>query len=172
NNVKYNNRGIELEKSSDNNTISENNVNSNSRGIYLESYTESNTISRNNVTNNTYGIVLDYNNNDNNLVFMNCFLENTLNAGDYGLNNQWDNGTVGNFWDDYTGVDSDGDGIGDVPFNITGFGNSQDNFPLMHCPYSTTQEGVGIPGYNLLFLLSILSIVAILISRKLKKSQI
>ena len=45
-----------------------------------------------------------------------------------------DNGCEGNFWSDYNGIDSDGDGIGDTPYIITcRFGNSSvcDNYPLM-----------------------------------------
>lgn len=34
-----------------------------------------------------------------------------------------------NYWDDYSGSDSNGDGIGDTPY--TGINDSQDNYPLM-----------------------------------------
>jgi hypothetical protein len=36
----------------------------------------------------------------------------------------------GNFWDDYTGLDENWDGIGDEPYNISG-GNNQDLYPIV-----------------------------------------
>jgi hypothetical protein len=62
-------------------------------------------------------------------------------------NNFWDNGTIGNHWADYNGADSNGDGIGDSPYTITGvrwdntvggdvsFVAGQDNYPLI-APYN------------------------------------
>ena len=55
--------------------------------------------------------------------------------------NFWDNGSLGNYWGDYNGADANGDGVGDLPYNITGviynrdqnnsdFVYGQDNFPL------------------------------------------
>lgn len=66
----------------------------------------------------------------NNLIYQNEFINNTINAEDKGINNQWDNGTIGNYWDDYIGVDANDDGIGDTPYNITGTANSLDHFPI------------------------------------------
>jgi hypothetical protein len=55
----------------------------------------------------------------------------------------WDNGTIGNYWEDYNGTDSNGDGVGDSPYVITGVkwdtdvGGivsvvcGQDDYPLM-----------------------------------------
>jgi parallel beta-helix repeat protein len=42
----------------------------------------------------------------------------------------------GNHWSDYTGPDDDGDGIGDIPYEIDG-DQSQDIYPLMEPLYST-----------------------------------
>ena len=45
--------------------------------------------------------------------------------------NNWDNGYPegGNYWDDYSGSDSDSDGIGDTPYSIPG--GCEDEYPLM-----------------------------------------
>ena len=47
----------------------------------------------------------------------------------YGFNN-WDNGAEGNYWSDYNGTDSDGNGIGDTPYTINF--NNVDRYPLIN----------------------------------------
>ena len=72
-------------------------------------------------------------------------------------------------------LDMDNDGIGDTPFIM---GGVIDNYPLMEPIenyeiigiHEPEQAPFKIPGYNLFFLLSILSVVAILLGKKLKKS--
>jgi nitrous oxidase accessory protein NosD len=65
------------------------------------------------------------------LVYLNTFKNNSVWHGYDLFHNKWDNGSVGNFWDDYIGNDIDKDGIGNSPYNITG-GVSQDNYPMMN----------------------------------------
>jgi nitrous oxidase accessory protein NosD len=61
-------------------------------------------------------------------------MNNALNAQDV-CSNIWHDNILkeGNYWDDYTGNDTDGDGIGDTPYDISG-GANQDIYPLMQ-PY-------------------------------------
>ncbi|MBN1280019.1 MAG: right-handed parallel beta-helix repeat-containing protein [Candidatus Thermoplasmatota archaeon] len=72
----------------------------------------------------------------NNSLHHNNFIDNAQNAYDENTN-FWENATLGegNYWDDYTGVDADNNGIGDTPYNITG-GTNVDTYPLM-CPWGT-----------------------------------
>ncbi len=63
----------------------------------------------------------------NNVIYLNHFLDNTINAREQG-SNQWDNGSVGNYWDDYNYVDRDFNGIGDRAYMIASGG--RDHYPL------------------------------------------
>jgi len=45
---------------------------------------------------------------------------------------------VGNWWSNYNGIDDDGNGIGDTPYEIDGNGNATDRYPLILLDDSNT----------------------------------
>jgi parallel beta-helix repeat protein len=93
-----------------------------------------NKIISNNFVHNKYGVKL-LSNTKNNIIYHNNFFYSTeYSAVDYNYTNIWDDGypSGGNYWDDYTGVDANGDGIGDTPYEIPGVAN-EDRYPLFTC---------------------------------------
>jgi parallel beta-helix repeat protein len=141
-------RGIYVRFGADFNTIENNEVSSSVMGIYIDSSCDNNTIKGNHISDCTNeGVNLNtfatYN-----IIYLNCFMNNSVNAEDNGNHNIWDFGGKGNYWDNYNGTDANHDGIGDIPYNITGAALSQDHFPLMACPTPIIPSGV-IPGYEL-----------------------
>jgi parallel beta-helix repeat protein len=112
-------------------------------GITIDS-SSNNIVTENEIIGNFKGLTIDFGSTYN-LIYHNTF-NNTLNAFDAGIDNQWDTGYCGvcqcggNQWSDYNGSDEFSgpgqnelgpDGIGDVPYNISG-GSSQDKYPLMY----------------------------------------
>ena len=93
--------------------------------IRINSY--NNIISECNVYGNSIGLKI-WQSSNNNTVYLNNFFKNDEDAIDESTNN-WDNGIQGNYWDDYTGIDINRDGIGDTPYTIPA--GKIDRYPFM-----------------------------------------
>jgi len=147
----YSGYGICVFDNADNNTFSKNMADFNNMGIRVKN-ADSNKIILNTFSNNNIGLEMATGS-IGNIFYRNNFVDNTtqLSAG-YGAvaGNAWNSPTelsytfkgsqyssqLGNYWSNYTGVDADGNGIGDTAF-VTIAGDS-DNYPLM----GTWQAGV------------------------------
>jgi parallel beta-helix repeat protein len=67
----------------------------------------------------------------NNEFYHNSVSNLVTNAQDDGSGNLWDDGSSGNWWHDYDGVDVNPPyGIGDTPYDISGSAGSQDRYPI------------------------------------------
>ncbi|MBN1280647.1 MAG: right-handed parallel beta-helix repeat-containing protein [Candidatus Thermoplasmatota archaeon] len=132
--------GIRLEYSS-HNVVEENRiVNNRGYGIYLWSSTD-NLVVGNTIRQSYWEGILIGDTSGGNTVYHNNFIENSRNAYD-ATGNTWDNGSAGNYWSDYTGVDGNGDGIGDTPYLVPG-NVSSDRFPFME-PWGEVSPDVQI----------------------------
>ena len=113
-----------------NNMIFDNTISNNTNYAMRIKSSKYNELYSNRIINNREGIYLCCGS-ITNTVYNNILKQNDdWNAKDVG-SNQWDDGSMGNYWDDYSGTDADGDGIGDSPYNITGGKSNQDRYPLM-----------------------------------------
>ena len=140
-------RGLDF-TASENNTVSRNYIANNQDGIALENMYNNifdnvitdnsnvgiflngagyNSIVGNNITKNSRGILVHVC--FNNVFYHNNFVYNVVHLETDGSNDIWDNGGEGNYWHNYTGLDSDGDGVGDTPYVIDE--NNRDNYPLV-----------------------------------------
>jgi hypothetical protein len=108
-----------------------------------------NTVFANRIVNNAWGANVNPNPKTNltSTFYHNNFVGNTqqvILSNDmfsYG-NDSFDNGVEGNYWSDYTGIDVDGDGIGDTPYIIDD--NRLDRYPLM-APFDIDSVALELP---------------------------
>jgi len=153
---------------SNKNTLTNNIINLNERAIELTS-SNNNIIIGNNLSNNEDGI--SFGSSDNNIIYLNNFINNSrdipysyestniYNSTEkitYTYNGATYENYLGNYWDDYTDVDSDNDGIWDNPYSID---SDEDYHPLVE-PFENYEEkwsfaiitdlhiGYGIPDYG------------------------
>jgi nitrous oxidase accessory protein len=152
NNIKNNNWGIRFAEGCGNATVYGNNITQNDVGIVLLNFPNGGDVVVSGVGN---------------LVFSNLLIDNIKQVSQDEINSgnipdtwsmgtdvvSWDNSTVGNYWDDYSGLDENGDGIGDNPYIINE--NNQDNYPLME-PFVIPE----FPSWTIL-LIMLVTVVAI-----------
>lgn len=93
-------------------------------------------------THDRFGVALGSTNDkptaERNIFYHNTFMGNDRNVGrnwpQFGAN-IWDYKGEGNYWSDYNGTDTNGDGIGDTPYTVDSFyttdGINIDHFPLI-----------------------------------------
>jgi len=72
------------------------------------------------------------------LIYANDFKNNNQNANDETDGNTWSQ----NFWDDYNGVDNDGDGFGDTPYDISN--EASDPEPKMDAYFKSKSSSGGM----------------------------
>lgn len=89
----------------------------NQQGIYITN-SHTNTIHDTNFLTNTEGLRFEKTNNSK--VYRNNFKANSIHAIDGTGTNFFNDTTIGNFWEDYKGNDTNQDGIGDTPYAIAG----------------------------------------------------
>ncbi|MBN1280260.1 MAG: right-handed parallel beta-helix repeat-containing protein, partial [Candidatus Thermoplasmatota archaeon] len=147
--------GLILSGEADFNTIDTNFFYNNTLGIVLFYNSSENTITSNYVVYHDTGIHINSSCNSND-IYDNYFYSNTENVDlDGDSNNSWNTtrtlGTNvmtgpylgGNYWDDYTGIDTDHDGIGDtlLPYTCSGeITTGGDYLPLVYSPQINTSS--------------------------------
>ncbi|MHA1109782.1 MAG: NosD domain-containing protein [Promethearchaeota archaeon] len=124
------------------NTISYNFIDNTVSGIILDQGVNFTDIVGNTISNCARGIFIQTTDCEDNEVWSNNFISNTVQARDNSgpFYNYWYKGTIGNYWDDYSGIDCNHDGIGDTPYNILGAAGNQDLYPLYTQPLPILDE--------------------------------
>lgn len=133
--------GITIQNSTAN-IIKQNNFGSSTNGINCV-YSFLNIFTLNSLIGNSYGIRLFFS-------LSNKFYFNSISSivqvSSQNSTNTWDVGypAGGNYWSDYSGTDSNGDGIGDTPYVIDA--NNVDHYPLMK-PWNPTLAVEGVTAW-------------------------
>ncbi len=104
---------------------------SNLNGIYLSSNVDSNEFRENSIKDSANaGVYIATSDCENNMFIQNSFKQNTRHVNDVGTDNYYNNTVIGNYWDNYTGIDADDDGIGDTAHLVQTSTTIYDYFPI------------------------------------------
>ncbi|MCW4022340.1 MAG: right-handed parallel beta-helix repeat-containing protein [Candidatus Bathyarchaeota archaeon] len=169
--------GIYFKNGAQNNFVLNNLITECKNAIMLFSSPE-NTFVANNISKSTqYAIYLAMS--DNNTFYHNNFLYNSVAFYEqhdfiypfvttyYSEGNTWDNGKEGNYWSDYTGKDTNNDGIGDTQYTISG--SKHDHYPLMNPVHiSAIPE---FPSWTVLPIIATAILLATVFRKKYTKHQ-
>jgi hypothetical protein len=162
-----------------NNTFTGNSVAECIVGVLLSG--SENNITRNYLTTNEVGLFFGTNEPGsvplNLTVSHNCFQNNTQQLGgclckpynETETPHTWDNGKEGNFWSDYNGTDTNGDGIGDAAYVVDVL--NMDRYPLMQSPAAPPTVASGFPVDINVLVLVVVAVAALNVWRKRSKKS-
>ncbi|MFX0012806.1 MAG: nitrous oxide reductase family maturation protein NosD, partial [Candidatus Hermodarchaeota archaeon] len=147
NTVINNHLGIRIYNGKRNNIIG-NSIDKNEFGLYITHFSENTTIYLNNFTNNIVHFYSEYSTN----------IWTSQTEISYLYKSKAYKNYLGNYWDNYTGIDVDNNGIGDTPFIINE--ENIDYYPLMepieNYEFANLIEPLKIP-FELIILISIIT---------------
>jgi len=169
-----------------NNSISKNNINSNGyragirmfrycsyniisnnrfeenlyEGLSFALYSSNNTITGNVFNSNRVGVYSD-SSCENNIFYLNFFINSEdFHTKGIPITSTWNTTDIGNYWDNYTGIDANDDGIGDIPHIISHSPLILDYLPIVinHAPEITIISpkpneifNLTSPSFNIIF---------------------
>jgi len=112
------------------NEITNNTISKRQYGILLDLTSKYNDVNKNNIFENEFGMLIKQDS-FSNIIYNNNFIQNINNVQIIDVVNSWNDSRIigGNFWDDYGGVDTNLDLIGDSSYVIDEY--NIDNYPLM-----------------------------------------
>jgi parallel beta-helix repeat protein len=167
-----------------NNTVTGNGVSDNIVGILLSG--TNNSVTQNYISNNKRGLFFGFNNANGDIIPADIIIHhNDFENNDVQLNgclckdyntteppHSWDNGRQGNFWSDYNGTDTNGDGVGDNAYVIDIL--NEDRYPLMVSPAqapTTPNTTPQLPIEPIIFVVAfiVIAIAAFVVFKKVRK---
>jgi parallel beta-helix repeat protein len=131
NTISFNPDAIRLENSADNNVITYNKIFYCDNGIIIEAVSCNSTIAFNQISNCGLSALVIFERSDNHTIKSNTFLANQRISGSQAFDSGSYNSFSYNHWDEWTSPDLNKDGIVDVPYQISGYQNNMDQFPLV-----------------------------------------